>query len=288
MCAICGFRILEQLFLYAPIFILVPLAVENQPRNASSLPMAKMISLVLEGKGKEGPDSAITNMSFTQLRDEALAHNPLDLNHVKRVNEAEAEYWKEMSSSGSRLGDSTDILGFDCGGEQWVYEVCIPMGPLSAPISSTEQSRDIQFMHRLMKHIEESGIPAPPPIEQRWTARSTAPMSPAYSADPNDVFTWVGIIMYLPSDPLKRKEVTDAFNRYSSSIDYLVDEFGGVAHWAKIEAPAKNIDYDDNLTRVRARLSKRYPLQQFNDYRSTLDPNNILANNAIEVLIAKK
>ena len=55
-------------------------AVENQSKHASSLPMAKMISLVLEGKGKEGSNSAITSMSFTQLRDEALARNPLDLN----------------------------------------------------------------------------------------------------------------------------------------------------------------------------------------------------------------
>ncbi len=83
------------------------------------------------------------------------------------MNEAEAEYWKEISSSGSRVGDSTDILGFDCGGEQWVYEVCIPMGSLSAAAASTELPRDIQFMQRLMNHIEESDIPAPAPIEQR-------------------------------------------------------------------------------------------------------------------------
>lgn len=40
---------------------------------------------------------------------------------VAKVNQVEAAYWK--MSSGYRLDESTHILGFDCGGQQWVLEV---------------------------------------------------------------------------------------------------------------------------------------------------------------------
>eukprot|EP00983_Pelagomonas_calceolata_P107443 1159344-Pelagomonas_calceolata.AAC.6 len=40
---------------------------------------------------------------------------------VVEVNKAEAEYWKR--SGGVRVGWSDEILGFDCGGQQWVLEV---------------------------------------------------------------------------------------------------------------------------------------------------------------------
>ena len=39
-------------------------------------------------------------------------------------------------------------------------------------------------------------------------------MSPAYSLDPDAVFTWVGIIMYLPHDAELRRRVTESFQRY--------------------------------------------------------------------------
>ena len=42
---------------------------------------------------------------------------------MARVNRAEAEYWR--LSSGTRVGYSDEILGFDCGGEQLVLEVCL-------------------------------------------------------------------------------------------------------------------------------------------------------------------
>ena len=34
------------------------------------------------------------------------------------------------ASVGTREDDSTNILGFDCGGEQLVCEICFNMGPL--------------------------------------------------------------------------------------------------------------------------------------------------------------
>lgn len=63
-------------------------------------------------------------LSATQLRDELIAANPLDTDWIKRVNAAEAEFWKR--NSGYRVGWSDELLGFDCGGQQWVLEVAFP------------------------------------------------------------------------------------------------------------------------------------------------------------------
>ena len=40
--------------------------------------------------------------------------------------QAEAEYWK--CNQGYRTGWSDELLGFDCGGQQWVLETCFPAG----------------------------------------------------------------------------------------------------------------------------------------------------------------
>jgi hypothetical protein len=42
--------------------------------------------------------------------------------------QAEAEYWRR--SEGYRTGWSDQLLGFDCGGQQWVLEVAFPTGTL--------------------------------------------------------------------------------------------------------------------------------------------------------------
>ncbi len=81
---------------------------------------------------------------------------------MKKVNQAEAEFWK--NSHGTRIDDSTNILGFDCGGEQWVMEVAFPMGTLE---EGKETYADLNFVNELLQLIESSGIPAPGPIEQR-------------------------------------------------------------------------------------------------------------------------
>ena len=102
-------------------------------------------------------------------------------------------------------------------------------------------------MQELLQLIEDEQIAAPSPIEQRWSAarcvssyqmplcgiwcegrslhfllgavltavliflvgHSSSPMSPAYSPVPEDLFSWVGIIMYLPSeDPAVREAIS--------------------------------------------------------------------------------
>lgn len=84
------------------------------------------------------------------------------------------------------MGWADEILGFDCGGQQWVSETCFPAGTLGKP-----SMKDLEYIEGLKKLIEKEEIPAPAPIEQRWTTRSQSPMSPAYSLAEDDIFSWV-------------------------------------------------------------------------------------------------
>merc|ERR1719460_1389053 len=108
-------------------------------------------------------------MNFAQLRDALLAVAPLDKGHVVEVNRAEAEFWRR--AQGYRVDWSDKILGFECGGQQWVWEVAFPTGSLSEPSGA-----DLNFIDELMQGIQKNGIPAPAPIEQRWTSCSTSKM----------------------------------------------------------------------------------------------------------------
>jgi L-galactono-1,4-lactone dehydrogenase len=226
-------------------------------------------------------------LSFSQLRDHLLDTAPLDTKLVKRINAAEAEFWER--STGYRADDSAAILGFDCGGEQWVYEVCFPIGPLAA-----KTGKDLQFVRQLLQVIEKHQLPAPGPIEQRWTARSTAPMSPAYSENPDEVFSWVGIIMYLPPNQsdAQRQEITRSFRQYVELMRPLCEEYGAQAHWAKIEPPTQESVGDrlidtDEVSYLQRHLQKKYPVKEFNQYRDALDPRRILSNELIETLFGK-
>ena len=63
-------------------------------------------------------DADVQHFTFSQLRDELLAGDVLDTEHVIAVNTAEAEFWRR--SQGCSLDESFNILQFDCGGQQWV------------------------------------------------------------------------------------------------------------------------------------------------------------------------
>ena len=60
-------------------------------------------------------EEGLAGMGFGELRDALLAHNPLDGSHVKKVNAAEAEYWRR--SEGLQVKPSDELLQFDCGGQ---------------------------------------------------------------------------------------------------------------------------------------------------------------------------
>ena len=80
---------------------------------------------------------------------------------------------------------------------------------------------DLQYMEDLLSKIEAAKVPAPCPIEQRWTCGSASHMSPASAAaeegDSQDyLFSWVGIIMYLPTDNEKQRAAIT--KRYSCDM----------------------------------------------------------------------
>lgn len=66
------------------------------------------------------PKKVLPSTSESESRDRFMCPQ------VAKVNQVEAAYWK--MSSGYRLDESTQILGFDCGGQQWVLEVKATQG----------------------------------------------------------------------------------------------------------------------------------------------------------------
>ena len=140
-----------------------------------------------------------------------------------------------------RRAPSEELLAFECGGQQWVWEVCLPLlqldddgkgvcveglevgnkmtrageensqktiNSISSRSSSNNNNKsakvDLDFVEALLREVEGRGLPAPGPIEQRWTRASTACMSPAYTHAPGGpfaAFSWVGIIMYVSHPP---------------------------------------------------------------------------------------
>jgi len=296
-------------------------------------PMRALLAEAAGGAAKLGGLASMSHddvegMSLAELRDALVAAGPLDAEWVRRVNGAEAEAWR--ASAGVRVGWSDEILGFDCGGQQWVLEVAFPVGSMedvrrecaggggsggggwlfggwlfggraaAAPASAgggggggksgggrddddaallaplATGSRDLRYMGELLALVRREGIPAPGPIEQRWTAGSASPMSPASrfgggksgksgggggpwaaassaawdaaaaaaaaGASPADaVHSWVGVIMYLPtSDPAQREAITRAFRTaYVPLVEReMMPRYGAAWHWAKIEPPS--------------------------------------------------
>lgn len=229
--------------------------------------------------------ASVHELHFTALRDELLALDPLDVGWVKRVNQAEAEFWKRCE--GTRVDWSDRILQFDCGGQQWVSEVSFPVHKKK---SRDDESTDLQFMNNLLKLIESEKIAAPAPLEQRWTAPSSSPMSPAAErpeVEQADLYSWVGIIMYLPDEEVDkeaRAKITEAFKRYKKACEYnLWPDVGAVEHWAKIEMPEGMAD----KMLLQVRMRRKYPVDAFNAICDIFDPHGILRNELTNVIFGK-
>eukprot|EP00514_Thraustochytrium_sp_LLF1b_P007513 CAMPEP_0184535216 /NCGR_PEP_ID=MMETSP0198_2-20121128/15766_1 /TAXON_ID=1112570 /ORGANISM="Thraustochytrium sp., Strain LLF1b" /LENGTH=309 /DNA_ID=CAMNT_0026928233 /DNA_START=95 /DNA_END=1025 /DNA_ORIENTATION=+ len=206
----------------------------------------------------------------------------LDTEHVRQVNQAESEFWKLNEFEGL-VDDSFAVLGFDCGGQQQVLEVALGAGTQSEP-----NGDDILFVEKLLNAIETEGLPAPAPIEQRWSCSSSAAMSVAPSiADmaPHDVLcSWVGIIMYLPSeDPGSRGLVFNKFVEYKKLLQRVAQDSGidVRTHWAKIEVPGTTEEIKD----LQQQLASQYPLKDFEALRRKFDPKGMLLNRMMEVIL---
>ena len=79
---------------------------------------------------------------------------------------------------------------------------------------------DLDYVEELLSRVERQGIPAPSPIEQRWTASSKSALSPASAPGaPQTLFSWVGVIMYLPTEDEGQREAIT--NRSDCKIHVL-------------------------------------------------------------------
>lgn len=95
----------------------------NVPRTRSSrasprekiAPLTNLLSQLHQEKGTTCESDMVDGMGFGELRDALLAFNPLDINHVKRCNQAEADFWSK--SEGYQTKPSDKLLQFDCGGQ---------------------------------------------------------------------------------------------------------------------------------------------------------------------------
>ncbi|CAM9159735.1 unnamed protein product, partial [Ascophyllum nodosum] len=212
-------------------------------------PLKSLLLSKLRPKASAADLEDIDALNFAGLRGKLLEAAPLDVAWIKQVNAAEAEFWRR--SQGTRVDYSDKVLAFECGGQQWVNEVCFPVGTLKEP-----NDKDLDYMTELMRLIEEEGVPAPAPIEQRWTSSSSAGMSPAHDpASPETIFSWVGVIMYLSAEDLKaRQRVTDAFLAYRDLCKTrLWDRYDCAVHWAKLEKPRTEEEAVDTTARLRRR-----------------------------------
>ncbi|CAB9504504.1 galactono-1,4-lactone dehydrogenase 2, mitochondrial [Seminavis robusta] len=220
----------------------------------------------------------IEGMGFGELRDALLAFDPLNVDHVKRVNKAEAEFWR--NSEGYQTKPSDQLLQFDCGGQQWVWEVCFPTGS-----QERNNGNDMDFMEELLAGIERDNIPAPAPIEQRWSASSSSYMSPAYSRDPQGLHSWVGIIHYLPSDEeWQRRAITESFTgKYCDLMRKIGQQYSATSHWAKLEIPKSIFQVAD----LRLFMQSRFPVALFNETRARMDPKSILSNRTVDMAFGK-
>ena len=250
----------------------LPLAARLRRPRSDAYKLVPLLDLLEAESG--GGRERFAGLSFADLRDQLIKLNPLDKDWIVRVNRAEAEFWKR--NQGYAVGDSGGVLGFDCGGQQWVHEVGFPTGSLER-----SGGQDLAYMEELLKCIEARGIPAPAPLEQRWTSTSSSALSVGSHPDPEEVHSWVGVIMYLPSDDeAERAAITAAFGDYCAHKHEIDRAYGAWPHWAKIEMPAT----PEGVAEMKEAARRRFPVREFAAARRELDPKGILANALVEEL----
>ena len=139
-------------------------------------------------------------------------------------------------------------------------------------------------MKELLEHIERLKIPAHSPIEQRWSASSSSPMSPAHGP-PDQLYTWVGIINYLPSDDIEQREqITKLFKGpYCDLVRTIGKPYKLVSHWAKLEEPTTIW----KLVELKSTYYEKYPIAEFDAIRGYYDPKNLLASPLINLVFGK-
>ncbi|CAK9043238.1 unnamed protein product [Durusdinium trenchii] len=217
---------------------------------------------------------SLEGKNFAELREKLLVLDPLNPDHVAKVNRAEAEFWRK--SSGERIADSTEVLGFECGGSQWVLENCFPCGTIDSP-----NLKDIKYVQEMKGIIERERIAAASPIEQRWTSRSSSPMSPAYSKEANALFSWVGVIMYITSED-QAPAIKEKFREFAMRHADLTFKYDGFFHWGKVDLAFHK---GDRRKTLQENIAKKFDVKEFAGLKKELDPHNVLGNDITDAVL---
>ena len=211
-----------------------------EPRHDMDYRLEPFRSLLKDVSGDDGE-----GLGFAELRDALLAIKPLDLAHVKKINRAEAEFWRR--SQGTHVGDSsTEIELSSAAAQQWVNECCFPAvltrSSASYAIDAVPSAQGSPTCATCCDCSTLLKVRASPPRHPSSSAgRPVLPLScPRRGRWTEDaLFSWVGIIMYcqrrltphavdaprlhlrprpsryLPSDDEHvRTRIGDAFRRY--------------------------------------------------------------------------
>lgn len=251
----------------------------NEPSCSSDERLTPARELFLSHPKCKLSKEQIDELCFPSLRGELIMLDPLNTEWLRKINNAEAAFWRK--SEGVRIGWPDEILQFDCGGQQWVNEVAFPVP------KGSEGAPDVRYALNFLQLIEDEKIPAPCPVEQRWCAPSLSPMSPA-SEKPErelaDFYSWIGIIMYLPTseeDAALRAKITEVFKRYKRlGEERLWPDFKAVEHWAKIEMPANKRE----RVLLQQRIAQKYPVEAFKGICGLFDPHGILRNELTDII----
>ena len=109
-------------------------------------------------------------------------------------------------------------------------------------------------------------------------------MSPA-AGTAESLYTWVGVINYLPSDDdQQRKDITLLFNtEYTDLVRHIGRPLKAVAHWAKLEEPTTVW----KAVELKSLYLERFPITEFNIARGIYDPKNILSNPLLDLVLGK-
>eukprot|EP01083_Nonionella_stella_P088347 246155_1 len=232
-------------------------------------------------------NQSLSHVSFADIRDLLIGRDDgeyiLDTEWIKEVNQAEAKYWCNLAELGKDEVDfSENILSFECGGQQWVYEVCFACDR----VDNNDVPIEIQFALDVLQKIKENNIPAPIPLEHRFTAPSSSYLSPAYSSNSDDLFSWLGIIFYIPTQSKqKRQWIANEFKEYSRILNQVCDEYGAIGHWAKVETQNLNTKERKELqNRLRKRFGQK--LDTFLELRKEYDSKGILLNDVVSDLFS--
>ena len=99
--------------------------------------------------------------------------------------------------------------------------------------------------------------------------------------------------MYLPpgQGDGEREKITCNFEEYANIMHNLGEKYGAVPHWAKIELPDL-VNGDMRISHNAAKLKElklwlqnRYDMNKFKAARASLDPDNVLSNTLLDIIL---